>query len=640
MLNRSTQHVSGDVTSTGQVLVSTNSGTNSIHGQLFYYFQDDRAGFARTTNGIQVPFQRNQFGGSIGGPIIKDKLFLFANAERIKQDSLAASPVGALFQQIFVAHPSIPSPYRETYSTGRMDYNGPFHGHYFARVSYNVNAVASNFGDGYWLYANRDNTPGFAGGADFQQGHFTHSIRASYEKFHNLISDATAGNTSIYNGIPGLAFYYSAQGLFSGPNYLAPQGTFQTDKQIRYDGSCTKGAHNIRYGYSLNRILGGGYAAFFGLSPRVQLTSATLFKGPPADGSNPTAPGCGGVAGAAPCASDPLNGYFPRTTFLGNGQGTFTEHAAFGLLGGGAYDWRLRRAYVTDSWKVTPSFTLNAGVRWSVDTGRANQDITNPLCSDVDPSVAPCSSGDLFAAWNPSLGGSHVHQPYGNFGPQLGFAFSPGDHKMSIRAAFGIFYEGDVFNNTTNARSSLIKQGAFFDDRSVCNGTNSIQSFPGAGTTPVTSIDGIPISQVCAMPLVKAAPHLINLQNSYQAATKANSISANAGYIANTLDVSGIYGVPYRTPYSEQWNAGVQRELFRGGIVSVDYVHNSTLKIGQQVDQNHIGAARYLNTTAAKNAIVSTLTGYKMCPQNSSAAAINCAISNGAHAQRLCSQRS
>ena len=96
-LNRSTQDVSGEVTSTGQVLVSTNSGTNSFHGQAFYNFQDDSAGFANLTGGVDAPFQRNQYGGSIGGPILKDKLFFFANAERIQQDASDVSGVGVPF---------------------------------------------------------------------------------------------------------------------------------------------------------------------------------------------------------------------------------------------------------------------------------------------------------------------------------------------------------------------------------------------------------------------------------------------------------------------------------------------------------------------------------------------------------------
>ena len=214
-LNRSTQDVSGDVTSTGQVLVATNSGTNTLHGEAFYNFQDHSALFARTAAGIDAPFQRNQFGGSVGGTIIKNKLFFFGNAERIKQESPVSITMAPTFASIQAAHPSIPSPYRETYSTARLDYDGRWGVHYFARANYDVNISSSNFGAGYEIYNNRDNTPGLAGGADFNTGHFTHSFRGSYEKFHNLLIDGTAGNKSVYNGFPGLNFRLSTAGLCS-----------------------------------------------------------------------------------------------------------------------------------------------------------------------------------------------------------------------------------------------------------------------------------------------------------------------------------------------------------------------------------------------------------------------------------------
>ena len=599
-LNRSTQDVTGEVTSTGQVLVSTNSGTNSFHGQLFYQFQDARALFA-SGGASNPPFQRNQYGGSIGGPIIKDKLFFFGNAERIKQDSSTQVFLSPIFAAISAAHPSIGTPYRETYSTVRLDYNGPLGGHYFARANYNVNSVVSNFGNAYELYANRDNTPGIAFGADFASAHFTHSFRGSYEKFHNLITDAS---TSAYNPVPGVTFQIVQYNLYTGPNVDAPQGTFQSDKQLRYDGTWTKGSHNIRFGASMNRILGGGFAAFYGLAPRVRSTSGRL------------------IAGHS--GSDPLNDYMPSSILFGNGQGFFTENAGFGLKAGGTGDWR-EAAYLSDTWKITPSFTLVAGVRWSLDTGRANQDLAAPLCSSIDPGLtAPCSgSTDLYSQFDSSLAG-RVHQPYANFGPQLGFAYAPGNHKTVLRAAAGIFYESDVFNNTTNARSGLLPTGALFDYRSVC-GSGQF-NLPDGTVVKTATANGttVSIASVCNSSIATAAPYAIAMQKQFIAATNANPILQNGSFIGSNLTANGLYGAPYRTPYSEQFNAGLQREVFKGAVISADYVHNSTLKVGQNVDYNHVGASRYFNLTAAKNAIASANAGVGCGPAD-----VACGIGQG-----------
>ena len=606
-LNRSTQDVTGDVTSTGQVLVSTHSGTNSYHGQLFYQFQDYRALFA-SGGASNPPFQRNQFGGSVGGPILKDKLFFFGNLERIKQDSSTQIPLDPTFAAIQAAHPSVTTPYRETYSTIRLDYNGPFGGHYFARANYNVNAVDSTFGSGFELYANRDNTPGIAGGADFAFGKFTHSFRGSYEKFHNLISDASSG---AYNPLPGITFQNVPFGLYTGPNDLAPQGTFQSDKQFRYDGTWTKGSHNVRYGYSLNRIQGGGFAAFFGLAPRVREVQGTQLPN-----TNP---------------ADPLNGYHPSSIVLGNGQGFFTENPGFGLIGGGTGDWR-QGAYAADTWKVTPNFTLVAGLRWSVDTGRANQDLATPTCASeqvsnftagFDPCAGQSPSTPLFGLYQAGFG-AKVHQSYGNFGPQLGFNYSPGNHKTVLRGAAGIFYENDVFNNTTNARTGLLQNGAFFNSKSIC-ASHSLTLPDGTTVTSATAGGNTEtIAQICSGSVAAAAPYAIALQGLYQANTKTHALSSNGGYVGATGQVLGQYGAPYRTPYANQFNFGIQREVFKGAVVSADYVHNATLKIGQNVDVNHVGAARTFRLAAAKNAIATANAGVGCGPAD-----VACGISRG-----------
>jgi Carboxypeptidase regulatory-like domain len=598
-LNRSTQDVSGEVTSTGQVLVSTNSGTNSFHGQTFYYFQDARAGFADLTGGLSAPFQRNQYGGSIGGPIIKDKLFFFANAERIQQVNISAATTSPTFAAITSQFPNIPFGYKETYSTGRLDYTG-WHGiHFFGRVNYDVNAVGGNFGFLYSIYANRDNTPGFAGGADFVTGHFTHSFRGSYEKFHNLISDSVTGNSSLYNPIPGLTLYDSQDGFFAGINYLSPQTTFQSDKQFRYDGTWTHGAHTFKYGYSLNRILGGGGAEFFGASLFTSFGQGSLLAGGPGQ------LGCNNVMGGPACPGDPVNGYATNGLTLGNGNQVFTEKPGFNLPGGGTFDWR-EGAYVADTWKVKPTFTLNAGVRWSVDTDRANQDLPTPPCSSVDAAINPCTGGqtNLFDVYQPGLG-KKTHQPYGNWGPQLGFAYNPGGKNTVLRAGVGIFYESDVFNNTSNARSAVINSsGPFFNDTGACGGTTAVAA-PGGKT--ITEGAGVPLSTLCSESIAAAAPGLLDVLHQYQAATQANNTASNPSYIGHFLNSSGVYAAPYLTPYSFQYNFGIQQQIGKGTVISGDYVHNSTIKIPLVIDVNRVGAARTLNADAAKFAIAHTL---------------------------------
>ncbi len=620
-LNRSTQDVSGEVTSTGQVLMATRSGTNSIHGQLFYNFQDHRAGFARTTNGFDAPFQRNQFGGSFGGPIIKDKLFFFGAVERVKQDEQASATTSPIFSAIQSQYPFSPAPFRDTYSTGRIDWNGPRGAHFFVRGTYNVNADTSNYTQLYSLYKTRNNTPAFVGGVDFVTGRFTHSIRGGYEKFHNLLGDGTGGLTSIYNPLPtvggGVTLYDSVDGFYAGPNYLAPQGTFQSDKQLRYDGTWTKGTHTLKFGASMNRILGGGFAEFYGASLFTRFSSANLLDN------------CGGVTGAASCAGDPINGYSARYFTLGNGNGFFTEKSGFGLKGGGMEDWR-SGAYIADTWKATSYLTLTAGVRWSADTGRANQDVPTPLCSSVDPSMqfAGCT-GDtpLFDQFQQGLG-KKTHQPWANFGPQVGFVFSPGDHKTSIRGGMGIFYENDVFNNTSNARSSVVNaNGNYWNDTRVCGGINVVTLPDG---TNITSVDGVSLSTICSEPIAKAAPQIAKLKAIYQSASQTGG--ANPSYIGSNgggLYANGIYGAPFVSPYSIQINGGIQREIARGTILSVDYVHNATLKVPMLIDVNHVGAARFLNKSAAQTAIAATTSQFG-CSGGFTAAAINCAINAGA----------
>lgn len=587
-VNRSTADPSTDITSQGSILAATRSGTNNFHGQLFYLFQDQRAG-AATFEGTSSPFQRNQFGASIGGPLLHNKLFFFGNVERLKQDQSAPVSLGSVFSAIQAAYPNVGSPDRDTYSAGRLDMNGPHGSHFFARGNYEANSFET--GDVYSTYANRDNAWGIAGGADFTGGSFTHSFRGSYEKFHNLITDTTAGNTGIYNPIPGFEILNVAQGLDAGPNDNAPQQTLQSDKQVRYDGSWTKGSHNIRFGASINRILGGGFAAFFGFGPRASESSASLLPG-----GDP---------------SDPINGYAPTHVYVSNDLGYASEKPGFGLPAGGQSDWRTA-AYFVDSWKVTPNFTLTYGARYQVDTGRTNSDLSPVPCSNIVTSNfdfaavgeagPPCTgSAQLFDQWGAGLG-DRVRQPYDNFGPSVGFAYNPpAFRKTVLRGGFGIYYDTNVFNNVQFDRSSRLQTGEFAVYTPVCTG-GSYQLGPLTSTST-----GIPISTLCHESIAAGAPGWLQLQADYRALNTGAAL--NGGSAAYNLQIGNgaiAFGPKYKAPYSINFNFGLQQQLSTGIVLSVDYVHIATMRLGQTIDANHDGDSRFFDPVAAQAAIAAT----------------------------------
>jgi hypothetical protein len=300
---------------------------------------------------------------------------------------------------------------------------------------------------------------------------------------------------------------------------------------------------------------------------------------------------------------------------------------------------------VGDTWKVKPWLTLQAGVRWSTDTDRANQDLAAVTCGQVDAALqftgcdSQHASTPLFDFYGPGMGlGKKTHQPWANFGPQLGFVFSPGSHRLAARGGIGYFYENNLFNNGSNARAQ--NSPAEFPGWAygLNNYRQSTLSLPGyqIGIAGLAS-DGSPCTpdpqnascysfkQIYAMPMDKAIPIMAALDKKYKAASAVPQPNTSFIGFANgdALWANSAYAGPYLTPYSMQVNGGVQYEVRPGLVVSADYLHNATFKVPLTVDTNHVGAARYLNVNAAKNAIAAVLSGYGVTT-------IDDAIANGA----------
>lgn len=613
-ISQSSLDLSTELTSSGAVNVATRTGTNTVHGQGFYLFRD-KALSASFPGGVDSPYQRNHFGGNLGGPIIPNKAFFFLSGERIKQD--LSVPVG--FAPPFTSlSGQISQPLREKILFGRLDFQLLNNAKLFYRFAYDNNSLITNTLLDYSVFSNLNNTPAHALGVDMTTGTFSHSFRFGYTKFANHISDAVSGS-NVFNPAPDIQIRIG--GFRSGPNPLAPQATFQSNKQFKYDGSKIVASHTLRYGVGVNRILGGGFANFFGIAPRIRSTTSAANQAIAAAGPFP--------GGSSNPLNYPVAGAFSLQ--LGNGQGFFTENPGFDLPAGGQEDTRFQ-AYIGDTVKLRPNFTLTLGLRYVRDTGRTNSDLAEIPCSSVTVTPAPCTGNTPLLeqfGFIPGLG-KRIRQDNNNFGPQVGIAWDPfSNGKTVIRAGAGLFYENAIFNNVLFSRPAMLQQGLFnfVADTGTGQGCpGGTFTFPG-GQVVSTTPGGLDIAtQVCGQPIGMVASEIAALQAQYQAANAAAGLQANPQFIGELLSQNLALIAPnYATPYSYQFNAGIQRELARGLVVSADYVRNVNLKYLVGVDTNHVGDARFFDRGAANAAIAATLAacgvssidaGIAGCPNN------------------------
>ena len=628
-VNQSSLDLSTELTSSGSVNILSKSGTNDIHGQLFYYGRSNTTS-ARiapiTASQPALEFGRNQYGGNLGGWFIKKKLFYFIDAERTAQTLQSPVTLTAPFSSL---SGNFGSPFRESEYVGKLDWNIKGTWTAFFRFSYDQNLSIRGFNPGvYQPFANVDHTPVYAMGTDFSKGRFTHQFRVGYMKFRNGIADATQG---VANPAPGISLIIApfldftclggGESFCSGTNILAPQATFQSNKQGKYDASFIFGSHVLRYGIGVNRILGGGFAKFFGIAPATgsilsPTTEAAADSGPFSGGRN-----------------NPLN-YPVQNVLMGNGQGFFTEMPQFGFPAGGQFDTRFAW-YIGDSWKAAKRLTISYGVHYVRDTGRSDSDL---------PAIPELNQ------FGPGLG-DKVHQPNKNFSPHLGIAWDPtGSGKTVIRAGGGIYYENAIFNNVLFDRPARLQKGLFF-------GTGLACIFGSAQSVPLP--DGSTITPTfCGKPIGSVVNDIAAFQQQYQAAVVAAGPQSNGSFVGNTLAEGAnstgdqLIAPNYRSPYSVQMNVGIQRQLGHGSVLTVDYVRNVALHYLLGIDINHVGAARTLNAGNALNAMQTTFSGFcntgpgnfdpagafvscpgaggSRCSTFATSAAVDCSITGGA----------
>lgn len=601
-LSQSSMDISTELTTSGAINVTTRSGTNSIHGEAFGFFRDSSLAAALPAPpGLKEPFQRSQYGGRIGGPVVKNRWFYFLDSERTVQQEQAPVLVAAPFDQF---SGSFSSPFRENNLMAKTDYQLAQHVHTFYRFNYFKNSFTANGGSGFSVYGAKNVTRTHAAGLDFGKGRFSHSIRFGFLKTELQHFDATSGTNLPLANYP-LNLQMGSTGLVTGPSGVAPWTVLQSDQQVKYDGSQIAGPHIIRFGLTFNRIVGGGFVPIQRLAPFLSTNVGASEESFAQNGPFP-----GGD-------TNPLN-YPVEFVQASNGLGYLTTFPGLGLPAG-SINFQRFAAYLGASSRWKRNLTLTYGVRYAREPGRT--DSTFPPIPQINALI-------------PGLG-NRVRLPNANVAPQFGFAWDPTSKgKTSIRGGIGLFYENVLVVVTPFDPLYRTPIGnVFVQTPSACTGTALPQSvaIPG-GMLPLPTFCGTANNGPVAIGTVAA--QIAAFQKTYQADSPFSLTAPNPNYVGSLLDqglgsFNFMYDPNYRTPRSVEMNIGIQHEIHPGMIFSADFVRNVQTHYFLDVDENHTGDIRYFDKAAALQAISATNESFN-CGTGTEFNSIQCAIGEGA----------
>ena len=588
---------------------SSRSGTNAFHGSAFEFLRNNKLEARNFFDGASPPtFRRNQFGGSVGGPIKKDKAFFFVNYEGLRQTQVVtnlvtvpdecahqfltstASPgvcgppvsqVGTTFGtnpavqqsirntmalwpntafnellaggnpsgtgQAYVLDPNIGN---ENYVIARMDYTFSTKDTLFMR--YVLDKATRNFTTGIPYWPELDTTRDHFATIEERRVISPKVINSAHVSFARTWEDANVyGSPTVSNGVvtPGTITSTGVHPLqFFGTAAGREDGTIATFSGLTAIGASTTLPFYLvpnKFTYGDDVIwTSGSHSIKFG-GNAMRLQENTW--APFVVGGNWTFPN--------------LTAFLQGTASQVQGQVSDIQNPTADATKD--YRYWIFTPYIDDQWKVTSKLTVNLGLRYSPTTMIG--EIRHQMYNLINPTVpggefVPVKTS---TATNPSLR---------NWDPRVGLAWDPfADHKTSVRASFGMFHNV-VFSRDLN----YWLQPPFL-------------------TATQTSAQGL------------LYPNLFS-----NLGPGANVVNVPTG---GTLSITNgdYYGV-HSTPYQMQWNFNIERELVTNTVLTIGYIGTHNLHMFIQRDFNYPvpclapnsgcfydGAATYSSATGVPN---------------------------------------
>lgn len=490
----------------GQVSIVTRSGTNAFHGTLFEYFRNDvldaRDWFVNFNNLPKPAERQNDFGGVIGGPVLKDRAFFFFSYEglRLRQPSSlqTAVPDAASRQQA----PAAMRPYLNAFPVangaalgpGLAQFNASFSNPstldaYSIRLDHVANSKLSLFGRYNYSPSGLDQRgPVFSSGRVLSSTNslsssvhtgtvgltqiikpaISNEVRLNYSNHRigiKFVMDNFGGAVPLPDTLFFPAGYSSANSNFifivggAGQYVQGKQGTDEQRQVNLVDNlSVTKGSHQLKFGVD--------YRWLAPFSSPAAYRQFAQFSGMSAN------PG-GALSGTATLVQS--------STFQTNVL--LSQNFSF---------------YGQDTWKVTPKLTLTYGLRWDINPPLKGKNAAN------DPFTVVGMSNPATMSLAPR--GTPLYETtFGNVAPRIGLAYQLRGLRnwdAVLRAGFGVFYD--------LGQGSLGGVSSFFP----YSGSRSFA--PGA--FPLSPQNAVPPSLTTNPPvntILVADPHL-KLPRSYQ----------------------------------------------------------------------------------------------------------------------------